>query len=334
MKLNVEKFEKHLIKIESIFTEAKSQEDPAKYIYSVDARTPFFMLEGLSRLYGNFHNKSKFEKLKEHFKLIEDALGAIDYYDVYAKNYKQQANIPDSIKQYMEHHRDEMFVKLNKILILEGWLDPNSKRIQKIRKTLSEIKWLKEKDEVDQIKKLYIKEIKSICEFIKKYAKPYTEMELHVHEIRRDLRWLSIYPQALNGQIQFAKNTGSEIETSPFLTDEVIQSKYNRFPEPGNATSFLLLEKNYFYSLSWLIAELGDLKDEGLEYYALVEAIQKIDMISPLEASEKAIAVLGWEEDKIPSLLLRANEITRQFLEKGLLQKLIFGTSRILKYKD
>ena len=43
-----------------------------------------FMLEGLAKLYAEIHNKKKFTKLKVHFKLVEDALGAIDYYDAFA----------------------------------------------------------------------------------------------------------------------------------------------------------------------------------------------------------------------------------------------------------
>ena len=36
---------------------------------------------------------------------------------------------------------------------------------------------------------------------------------------------------------------------------------------------FLLLDKNRFYALSWLIAELGNLKDSGLKVEVIKEAL-------------------------------------------------------------
>lgn len=334
MKKTIEKFEAQLSKLELILTEAKLENDAAKFIYTRDARTPLFMLEGLCRLYGNFHDKNKFEKLKNQFKQLEDALGAIDYYDVYAKSYKEKTNVPSSIQMYMEEHRNQMFASLNEVLFREGWLDENGSKLKKIRKKLEEMDWLSEKKEVERIKKLYLDEIDSVKKFILKYAKPYTEMELQVHEVRRDLRWLSIYPQALGGQIQFGKSVGSEISTATFVTPEILSSKYNQFPEAGRFTWHFLLEKNYFYALSWLIAELGKLKDEGLEYFALVEAFQKTENASQEEASAKAVGVLGWDGLKIPSLLQRASEITQKFVSKELLDRLVFGISRIKKHKD
>ncbi|TGL59332.1 hypothetical protein EHQ58_08785 [Leptospira ognonensis] len=334
MNKTIEKFEAHLSKLELILAKAKLENDAAKFIYARDARTPLFMLEGLCRLYGNFHDKNKFEKLKDLFKLLEDALGAIDYYDVYAKSYKENSNVPISIQNFMEEHRDQMFAKLNEVLLRDGWLDENDSRLKKIRKKLDEMDWLPEKKEVEKIKKLYLEEIDSVKKFISKNAKPFTEMELQVHEVRRDLRWLSIYPHALIGQIQFGKKIGSEIPTATFVTPEILSSKYNLFPEAGKFSWFLLLEKNYFYALSWLIAELGKLKDEGLEYYALVEAFQKTENVSPEDASAKAISILRWNGFKIPSLLQTASEMTQKFVSKELLDGLVFGISRIKKHKD
>ncbi len=334
MNKTIEKFEAHLSKLELILANAKLENDAAKFIYARDARTPLFMLEGLCRLYGNLHDKNKFEKLKDLFKLLEDALGAIDYYDVYSKSYKEKSTVPNSIQNFMEEHRDQMFAKLNEVLLRDGWLDENDSRLKKIRKKLDEMDWLPEKKEVEKIKKLYLEEIDSVKKFISKNAKPFTEMELQVHEVRRDLRWLSIYPHALSGQIQFGKKIGSEIPTATFVTPEILSSKYNLFPEAGKFSWFLLLEKNYFYALSWLIAELGKLKDEGLEYYALVEAFQKTENVSPEDASAKAISILRWNGFKIPSLLQTASEMTQKFVSKELLDGLVFGISRIKKHKD
>jgi hypothetical protein len=333
MTTGIEKFEYFLEKFESLVYEASKDENPGRFLYSHDGRTPLFMLEGLSRLYSKLHNKGKFEKIKDHFKAIEDMLGAIDYYDVYTKNYQNNASIPDSIKSYMTDHRELMFYKLNQFLVEHGWLGDKPNRFKKIRKILWEIDWISQKKEIKKIKEIYISDIDSIKKFIKKNGNPFTEMELQVHEVRRDLRWLSIYPHALQGQIQYAKESGSEIQTASYLTSDILSSKYNQFPDVGNNSWVLLLEKNYFYSLSWLIAEIGKLKDLGLEYFALVEAFQETEHLPKLDAEKKALEVLGWDDSKLASLLSSASSMTNAFLSLGLFDQLVYGISLIKKHK-
>ncbi|MBS1758205.1 MAG: hypothetical protein JSU03_13100, partial [Bacteroidetes bacterium] len=87
MKHGRERFEFYLVKLEALFAQAIADKNPALWLYNNNARTPLFMLEGLAKLYAGIHNKKKFLKIKEHFKLLEDTLGAIDYYDGFAKEF-------------------------------------------------------------------------------------------------------------------------------------------------------------------------------------------------------------------------------------------------------
>lgn len=325
MASGIKKFEFHLNNLESLLETANSSTDPGLTFYSNDGRTPLFMLEGLSRLYANLHNKTKFTQLKELFKLFEDLLGAIDYFDVYTKHYKDKSNVPDSIKDYMEKNRLLGIDKLNQNLASKGWIGKNQNPFKDVRKTLSEIDWLDSKDEVKEIKKIYESEIETVCKFIKKYGQPFTEMENHVHELRRDIRWLSIFTHALRGQIQFAYRTGSEKKFSKFLTPEILNSKFNQMPEIGDNKQALLLERNAFFALSWLIAEIGNIKDEGLEYYALQEAFRHSEKLDDQEAGKKALEILGWEEGKTSELLKISSKLANDFIEEKVLEDLIFG---------
>ena len=76
MKNGPARFTFYLDLLEKLITEAATQTDPAFWLYQNGARTPLFMLEGLAKLYSGLHNKKRFEKIGEHFKLLEDALGA------------------------------------------------------------------------------------------------------------------------------------------------------------------------------------------------------------------------------------------------------------------
>ena len=51
-----------------------------------------------------------------------------------------------------------------------------------------------------------------------------------------------------------------------------------------------MLEKNYFYALSWLISETGKLKDEGLKFFAITEALQQTEGMSHDDALDQSFA--------------------------------------------
>ncbi|MBK7883739.1 MAG: hypothetical protein IPJ81_08025 [Chitinophagaceae bacterium] len=48
------------------------------------------------------HNKKRFTKLKEKFKLLEDSLGAIEYYDAFIIECGKNKNITPGILNYPE----------------------------------------------------------------------------------------------------------------------------------------------------------------------------------------------------------------------------------------
>src|SRR5687768_1626465 len=124
------RFEYFLAKVESLLKQAATDKNPALWLYSNDLRTPMFMLEALCRIYSKMHNNKKFSKLKEHFKLLEDGLGAIDYYDNYAKIFLELPTVPAHIREYMQGQAREKIQHINDILISSQWLGDNPLRLQ------------------------------------------------------------------------------------------------------------------------------------------------------------------------------------------------------------
>lgn len=333
MKQGPVRFEYYLSKLEILLAKAAKDHNPALYLYKNDARTPLFMLEGLSRIYMDLHNNKKFNKLKDQFKILEDALGAIDYYDAYANDFLRHPMIPVHIREYMQAQAREKIQRLNDLLAEDDWLSAYG-RPKSIRKKLKKADWLQPKDEIKGIKKVYEAAIDDISTFINKSSGSFTEMENQVHEFRRAVRWLSIYPQALLGCIQTTATGGSETETRAYLTAEIVGSKFNVMPDAAENNWFLLLEKNYFYALSWLIAELGKIKDEGLQYFAAAEALEQTAGFSKEIAFEKSFEVFGVEKTTYDNLLTRASGITRKFMEEKNLDKLVLGTARTEKSRS
>jgi hypothetical protein len=181
------------------------------------------------------------------------------------------------------------------------------------------------------VKEFYGNEIKKIKKFVKKANGNFTEMEAQVHELRRDLRWLSIYPQALQGMIQLTNSGMDEKSTEKYLTPEIVHSKYNVMPDAGDNKWFVLFDKNYFYALSWMIAETGKLKDKGLQFFAATEALEQTEKLGHKDAHNKSFEILGEQKDSIDKLLSYASEITRAFINEKNMEKIIYGLARTQK---
>ncbi len=315
MKNGAARFNLYLDQLEKLINDAAGQTDPAMWLYQNNARTPLFMLEGLAKLYSGIHNKKRFEKIKAHFKLMEDGLGAIDYYDGFARQFTADKEVASTITRSVQDKSHEKAQALDKLLAKKGWIGKKADRIQKIRKVLKNADWLGEKDEIKRIESFYRKSIDKINTFAQTYRTGFTDLETQVHELRRQLRWLSIYPQALQGCIQLTESPSSDSNTVKYQTPEIVNSPFNKLPAANGNGYILMLNRDYFFALSWMISELGKLKDEGLRLVVLNESGS------------------GFEFDRTASsaILSKASDICNAYFAERNLDKLINGVSKNLK---
>ncbi len=304
---------------------AAKETNPALWLLHNNGRTPFFMLEALAKLYSNLHNQKKLDKLKARFKTIEDSLGSMDYYDYFYKEFADMPLVPAAAKDYLQGMLREKTEKLNETLKEDGWMGEAADRIPKIRKKLEKADWLSENKEMKAILGFYGDSIKEINKFYAAAKNGFTELEAEVHEMRRKLRWLSIYAQALQGAVQLTENGVTDEKTTKYQTEEIIHSPYNKMPDAGSNKTFLLLEKKYFYALSWMINELGLQKDKGLGIYILAEALAQTEGLNQEDALKKAGEILLNDANALQHILGRSNEICKTYFEEGNLFKLISG---------
>ena len=329
MKNGLARFDYFLNKLQDLLDKSSKQKNPALWLYQNNARTPLFMLEGLAKLYAGLHNKKKFSKLKDQFKLLEDALGAIDYYDAFAKEFAKNKKIPASIKNYIQAQSREKLQSLNETLKEKEWISAGNIRIAKIRKKLAKADWQKEREETESINSFYILAIKKILNFINQKDFHFENVEADLHELRRDIRWLSIYPQCLRGCIQLSKAKSSPRYLDKYLTKEITGSPYNIMPDAGDSKHFLVFNKNRFYALSWLIAELGKLKDNGLRVVVIEEALLQTTKTTDKDAAKKAYQLLGNKQLKIQQLLDKAETICKTYFKEKNLESLLIGTAAV-----
>ncbi len=329
MKKGFSNFEFYLAQIQTLFKKAAPQENPALWLYQNNLRTPLFMLEALARIYSHTHHKKIFNNLKLHVKQLEDALGAIDYYDAFAKEFALNKKIPKAVVKYMQGQAMVKTKELNELLIKEKWMGKKADKIKKIQKKLSKINWLNEAEEVNALNEFYGASIYTIAKFIKKDKLHFENIETDVHELRRKLRWLSIYPQAVLGNIQLSKTNTSPKQLHKYLTQEIITSPFNKMPQANNCKYFLLLNQNYFYALSWMIAELGKLKDSGLRIIAIKEALLQLNKSTNKKALQLTYTYLGNLQPTLLQILLQAQVVCTTYFNENNLEHLVIGVAEV-----
>ena len=330
MKNGLARFDYYLKQLQELITKSSKQKNPALWLYQNNARNPLFMLEGLAKLYAGIHNKKKFDKLKAHFKLLEDTIGQIDYYDSFAKAFLGNKKIPSTITNYLQAQSREKIQSLNEILKEDSWIGDNNSRIEKMRKKLAKADWQNEKEDVNSIHQFYVTAINKILEFINETDFHFTNVENDIHEFRRMIRWLSIYPQALRGCIQLSKpKTAAQKYLTKYLTKEITGSPYNIMPDAAEQKYFLLFDKNRFYALSWLIAELGNLKDSGLKVEVIKEAILQTSKTTEKDALAKAYKLAGPKQITIQQVLDTAENLCKTYCKEKNLESMIMGMAAV-----
>lgn len=303
-----------------LLQQASGAPDAATYLLTHDARTPLFYLEAMSRvLMKSDEDEKKMARLNVQFKALEDGLGMMDYYAGLLKDFKT-VKLPE-FKQHLETHLTIATAHMNTLLEKYGWInhEPSDKEagskvkenrtLANLNKTIQKIDWLSDKDLHQLLKKTYKSRITELKLQLKE---PLKEIEQDVHELRRDVRWLSIYPQAFKGFVNLKASDPAPEAFAKYATDAIVQSPFNQLPQIEGMKYVLYMNTHAYYAMSWLIAELGELKDQGLRVLALTEWLEEHKKLSASQAEKAAVVILGKNQMNISQLLAKAREIVAQ----------------------
>ena len=305
-----------------LLQKAAGQADPATYLLTHDARTPLFYLEGMTRVLMHEHNPKKMRRLNEWFKKMEDALGAIDYYTNLLKDFKSNHKIPQTIKHNLTEKLKSATSNLNTLLVELGWLGENADRVQKVHQYSKKMDWLGQKNVLLALKNRYQSDMRSIARHMKR---PIEQIERDVHELRRDVRWLSIYPQAFKGFVNLQTVESIPDSLLKYATPETIDSPYNQLAHVANVNKVLYLNTHAYYAMSWLITQLGVLKDSGLRLLTLAELLQTHQKLSEAQALKNAQTMLGTTQPSVEDLLNTARGLIVQMQNDKVLSQLLLS---------
>jgi hypothetical protein len=166
--------------------------------------------------------------------------------------------------------------------------------------------------------------ISKIQDFVKDTYCHFTELDVQVHELRRKVRWLSMYAQALNGIIQLKKQHKPYAWEKEYISRSVIANPYNKIVKPPKGIQQIHYNEAIFYALSKLISDLGVLKDQGLKLDLLSKAIRKTNSINETVATQKALELLGKKQPTIEKVLEDASALAKHFfVEQKILGELM-----------
>lgn len=308
----------HLTTLSGQLTAASLQDNPALWLYQNNARTTLFYLEAMTRALACFHNKKRFTQLTERFKTLEDGLGQIDYFDAFIKEFSNNPAIPAEVLALLTQQRQAHLVQLNNTLHEDDWIGNAAQRIHKIRngKSSQKIDWLSDDALIEKLHNVYHEKTADITAAL---SQPIVSIEDDLHELRRDIRWLSIYPQAFKGYITLTRPRAIVARKfNKYLTDEVVHSPYNVLTSVPDIISPVQLNANNFYAMSWFIAALGTLKDQGLRLDALTHAIHVTQKISPEAAQAQALAALGPQQAPLADIIQAAEFAMKQIKTDGI----------------
>jgi hypothetical protein len=108
-----------------------------------------------------------------------------------------------------------------------------------------------------------------------------------------------------------------------YATPEVVKLPFNKLPLKGKNKTTVHLNKSHFFALSNVIAQLGNIKDQGLAFDLLEKMNLKLLKNNPDEARKNAAVYLKCDKNISQSLLLAAHAIIKTFTTDKVLQGLL-----------
>lgn len=272
----------------AVLNQSSNLKDPAWFLHKKKARPAFFMVESLTRILLCFYNDDKLLiKGRKKSKKIEDSLGRIEDYDDWYRLYQHHDKVGKKELNYFFQHREKEVKKLNKKLMEhEHYLS----FFEKIKESTINF------DNEALIKKLSAqieKELQHAFHFFQKYPDGFNSLENQVHELRRKLRWISIYAQSFDGIIALVKNRKHYSWEKEFHLSVQERSPYVRIHEKKDLKAHIYFNYKAFLALNYVIEELGKIKDKGYDLKELSIALQKQKKLSDKKAENHAAKKLG-----------------------------------------
>jgi hypothetical protein len=267
-----ELFTTPLKQLEELLSKARTQKQPGMFFYQNRGRNILFNVEALCRIFRITRSKKFYDKWYREFKMLEDIMGSMDHNESMWNEFSKYKDL----KMASENLYQKRFVDIEKyfgeVLLNEGWL--SGIKINEFRSELSEQSFPDDKKVTSEIATFIVDEMSVLEKEYKKGKLDISKLEEGVHEFRRKLRWVSIYAQVLNGMVQLRHVKVFDKAMEKYCTPEIMKSPFNVLPKAPQGIAPMYIQSQYFYALSWLIQQLGVIKDSGLKQLSFSDTLR------------------------------------------------------------
>jgi hypothetical protein len=288
-------------------------------LYKNNARTTLFMLESIARLVTKATADERAKKWRKVFKRLEDMLGQIDYYDAMVQEFSQNKNVSKTQMHYLRRKKGKALTRMNNTLKAKDFY-----RKFMINFSKTAIQDFNDAAFLKTLEQNMKKDLQECALFFGEFKNGFHDMEHQVHELRRRLRWLSIYAQSLHGVVVLKSDSARYKWEKEFITPEVKASSFNKLPVKSELNYHIKVNQKAFYALSFVIQELGYIKDKGLSLECLGKAIQKTSPHGLAVSHEMALAQINGAVP-LSQLLDLAYDLLDRFFNKHAIHKLLLG---------
>lgn len=302
----------HSRQLDELLKDAQSADNPALYLYQKGARNIVFMLEGLTRIHKNAFGDENMDKWYDRFKKIEDLFGQIDYLDAFKKQFETDQVLDEKAIAELGRKTAIPIAELNQLLGEKEWFKD---KLLKFDAYIESCGFRYDQSYTARITAAYSEEIQKIEDFATAIHFEIKELENELHELRRRLRWLSIYPQAFRGLFQLKRSKTDPDWSKKYMLEKIVNSPFNQLPPPVENLSAIYLDYHCFIALSFMIQEYGGLKDQGLQSFVLA------DELNLSESETEKVLRDKYVSEKV--ILAKGTALLKAFFKDNVLQNLV-----------
>lgn len=301
----------------ALLQQSAHEPNPALFLFKNEARKPLFMAEAILRLLKATEGGKKIKKQLKSVKNMEDLLGEIDCYDGFFKEFSRKKGVLPAECEAIRIKRDKAMRKLNKRLTKKQFDHKVINRLSANKADFDDVQLISAFEEQMH------RELKDSASFFGQFPNQFTDLESQVHEIRRKLRWISIYAESLMGVVALKSGKSTCAWQKEFLTEQSLASPFNRLPRQKGLAKYILLDARAFYALNFTVDRLGVIKDKALSIEVLAAAIkgQEVKECSACEDEAREKLKLTSTKD---DLFADAHHLLNRFFHTYKIHKKLF----------
>jgi len=276
-----ERFVYLFMPLQAILTSDRDPDKVAKILILPDSRRMIFEVEALARLYRRV-DEERFDAIRTTIKRIEDAVSALEA-DTKFLEFATAIHATQPVLDQMTKVANQSHQSLKNI-VKANWTPDNRGRIPAIAEFFEQA--FKDQNELNLNKRDRREISDAMIDELKKFRDDdldISDLEQGLHELRRRLRWIAYYVNALDGVFTLTLDRGqstiqeyNDMIKNPTWND----TPYLKFDQSGRESSSIALSRPYFVAASKFVDDLGTIKDIAEYYIATEDAYLKLNLAS------------------------------------------------------